>query len=283
MSRTQILFVRRTVSLAVLLVALLGSSFSATANDDPWPSIKKELFAERAILDAGDRLQLLAPSQADDAALVPVSVTFSSALVPQLKTMTLLIDRNPAPVAAVFEFGDAFRDDDGLGSKRFATRVRVDAFSRVRAVVETLSGALYMTSKFVIGSGGCSAPAAKDSESAARDLGKGRLTIIPAIEGQSHRTDAVVMIKHPNYTGLQMDPRTGNYTPAHFVDEIEVKQKGRVLWKMVGGISISENPNLRFTIAPSEAPSLSFTAKDTEGAVFRATATPAKVATQDGK
>ena len=82
--------------------------------------------------------------------------------------------------------------------------------------------------------------------------------------------EAQVMIRHPNYTGMQMDQLTREYTPAKFVQEMEVKRGGQLIFKMEGGISISENPHFRFTFAPGDDDIVEVTAKDTDGKVFSA-------------
>ena len=79
------------------------------------------------------------------------------------------------------------------------------------------------------------------------------------------------MIRHPNYTGMQMDQLTREFTPAKFVQELEVKRGGELVFRMDSGISISENPNFRFTFASSNDDTLEVTAKDTDGTVFTAT------------
>jgi sulfur-oxidizing protein SoxY len=83
--------------------------------------------------------------------------------------------------------------------------------------------------------------------------------------------EAQVMIRHPNYTGMQMDQLTREYTPAKFVQELEVKRGGELVFRMDGGISISENPHFRFTYAPASDDTLEVTVKDTDGKVFTAT------------
>jgi sulfur-oxidizing protein SoxY len=83
--------------------------------------------------------------------------------------------------------------------------------------------------------------------------------------------EAQVMIRHPNFTGMQMDQLTRQYTPAKFVQELEVKRGGELVFRMEGGISISENPHFRFTFAPAGDDTIEVTAKDTDGRVFTAT------------
>ncbi|MGO4683717.1 quinoprotein dehydrogenase-associated SoxYZ-like carrier [Hyphomicrobium sp. 2TAF46] len=246
-------------------------TFAVSADDDPWPEIQKALFANRSVQDDPASVQIFAPNQADDAAVVPVSIKIPSTVAPSAKSLTLIIDRNPVPIAATFAFGDGFRKGADIGERTIATRIRVDAFSRVRAVLETTDGVLHMASKFVIGSGGCSAPASKDQEQALAQMGKAHLTVLRDDSNGKDWREARVMIKHPNFTGMQMNKTTGDYTPARFVNAIEVKQGNTVLWSMEGGISISEDPNIRFTFATDSPADLEFTATDTSGAKFRAT------------
>ncbi len=78
------------------------------------------------------------------------------------------------------------------------------------------------------------------------------------------------MIRHPNFTGLQMDPISRGYTPARFINDIEVKRGDVTVLSMEGGISISENPNIRFTYDAASDDTLAVRASDTEGAVFNA-------------
>ncbi len=244
---------------------------SAFADDDPWPGLKTEIFGTRPIADAGSSLVLLAPDQAQDAAVVPVSFRLSHQLASEAKQITLIIDRNPSPVAATFVFGDAYRKGPDVGDRTLATRVRVDAFSRVRAVVEKTDGSLVMVSKFVIGAGGCSSPASKDLDQALASLGKSE---VQALEDPSRSRLARSGRENqpPQLFRLQRDIDTGGFTPARFVDLLEVKVGDAMIMRMEGGISISENPNIRFTFGLEGEGRLAMTAKDTDGATFAAVA-----------
>ncbi|MFT3731869.1 MAG: quinoprotein dehydrogenase-associated SoxYZ-like carrier [Hyphomicrobium sp.] len=261
---------RLSLGILFLLVGSIGSA--ARADDDPWPGIRKDLFGTRQLTENGSALQIFAPNQADDAAVVPVTVNIASSVVPNVKSLTLIIDRNPVPVAATLAFGDGYRRGPDIGERTIATRIRVDAFSRVRAILETSDGSLFMASKFVIGSGGCSAPASKDPEVALAELGKTHLILRQDESIGKDWREARIMIKHPNFTGMQMNAKTGEFTPARFINSIEVKQGETVLWSMEGGISISEDPNFRFTFGTNNPADLEFTATDTAGTKFRATA-----------
>ena len=69
---------------------------------------------------------------------------------------------------ATFTFGDAA----GTGERVISTRVRIDMYSNVRAIIETSDGALHMATRFVKAAGGCSAPALKDADDALAQLGR---------------------------------------------------------------------------------------------------------------
>lgn len=260
---------KRFAVIVHLMLAAVAFASAARAGDDPWPDIRKDLFSDRQIVE-DPTVQIFAPNQADDAAVVPVSVTIAAATVRGAKSLTLIIDRNPVPVAAAIAFGDGYRQGPDIGDRTIATRVRVDAFSRIRAVLEMADGSLHMASKFVIGSGGCSAPASKDPEAALAQLGKTQLVVRQQDGSNKSWREARVMIKHPNYTGMQMNNKTGEYTPARFVNAITVKQGHQSLWSMSGGISISEDPNIRFSFGSESPDDVEFTASDTAGAKFTA-------------
>lgn len=262
---------RLGISLGLCFIVYAIAIEGTQADDDPWPGLQKEIFGNKAIVEDPNSLQVFAPSQADDAAVVPISINISASVVSRAKSLTLIVDRNPVPVVANFKFEDGYRKGPDVGDRMIATRIRVDAFSRVRAVIETTDGTLRMASKFVIGSGGCSAPASKDAAEALAQLGRTRLEVRQESANGASWREARVMIKHPNSTGMQMDSKTGEYTPAMFVNSVEVKQGDVGLWSMSGGISISEDPNIRFTFGNASRADLRLLATDTAGRHFTAT------------
>ena len=81
--------------------------------------------------------------------------------------------------------------------------------------------------------------------------------------------EAQIMIGHPNNSGLQMDQVTQLYIPAFFVNQLKLTQDDSPVLSMEGGISISEDPNLRFTYVSNGAKRFRAEAKDTDGHVFR--------------
>lgn len=247
-----------------LLAAAPAAAPARAAEDDMWPGIAKELYGQRTVAEAAaGQVVLEAPYRAEDAAVVPITMRIPAGMAPRAKALTLVIDKNPMPVAATFTFGPAA----GNGERVIETRIRIDMYSNVRAVLETDDGAIYMATKFVKAAGGCSAPALKDAAEALASLGKMKLRTLPA-----HQTpvmqEAQVMIRHPNYSGMQMNQLTGLYIPAKYVERMEVKRGDAVVFTMTGGISLSENPNIRFTYEAAGDNALTVVAKDTDGSEF---------------
>jgi sulfur-oxidizing protein SoxY len=257
-------------AVAIVVACLAVCTASARAEEDPWPDIRAAVFDDRPIAEDDGAIALYAPEQAEDAAIVPIAMHVPAPVANTAKSLTLVIDRNPAPVAATFHFGKGFQARSEIGERKLMTRIRVDNFSNVRAILETSDGKLHMATRFVRGAGGCSAPAGKDADAAMANLGKMQVkTIRNEAMGEDWR-EAVVMIRHPNFTGMQMDPISRGYTPARFVDDIEVTRGGDVVLTMEGGISISEDPNIRFNYDAGEGEMLEVKAADTEGAEFTA-------------
>lgn len=259
MSKTRSLKTRAALA-AVLCAAVAVSARAETNAPDPWPGLVADLFQNRAVGPADGSVDLEAPYRAEDAAIVPMTLRFPDPA--KVKSATLVIDQNPMPMAATFAFGDR------AGVDFVETRVRVNSYTNVHAVAETRDGALHAATKFVKASGGCSAPAGKDPDEARANMGKMKYREFKsAVAG---KREAQIMIRHPNNSGMQMDQITRNYTPAHYVDAVEVWQGDELIFKMEGGISLSEDPNFRFTYAPNGAKSLRVVAHDNMGGSFKA-------------
>jgi sulfur-oxidizing protein SoxY len=128
-----------------------------------------------------------------------------------------------------------------------------------------------MVKTYVKASGGCSAPAGKNPEEAKAHIGQMKYRQFAANDQAPNngKREAQIMIGHPNNSGLQMDQITHLYVPAFFVDELHVWQDNSPVLSMEGGISISEDPNIRFTYVSNGAKTFRAEAKDTSGHVFQ--------------
>ncbi|WP_249166531.1 quinoprotein dehydrogenase-associated SoxYZ-like carrier [Bradyrhizobium sp. JYMT SZCCT0428] len=244
--------------------------------NDPWPGLVQDIFNNRPMNDGADVIAIEMPYRAEDAAIVPV--TLRTKLPPgdsrRVLRITLVIDQNPAPMAAKFELGP------DANVTEISTRVRVNNYTDVHAVAELSDGKLYMTKTYVKASGGCSAPATKVADEAKNRLGQMRYRqFARAGEGRagqgsgqgpaSGTREAQIMIGHPSHSGLQMDQVTQLYIPAFFVDQLRLWQDDSLVLAMEGGISISEDPNIRFTYVSNGATRFRAEARDTEGHVFQ--------------
>ncbi len=238
--------------------------------DDVWTDLRDESFGEnRNIIEEDGAVTLEAPYRAEDASIVPITIKIPANIAPKVKTLTLFVEKNPMPVVAKITYGKGA----GLGERILKTRVRINMYSNVRAVIETVDGQLHMTTKFVKASGGCSAAAMKDADEALATLGKIKLRSF-AQKTDSQQSvpvarEAQIMVRHPNHSGMQMDQLTGLYIPAKYVTEMQVKQGDTLIFKMEGGISLSENPNFRFTYSTTGTGPLNATVKDSDGKTFK--------------
>jgi len=149
------------------------------------------------------------------------------------------------PYSANFHLSPALETVD------ISTRMRVDQYTYIRAIAEMNDGSLHMVKRFVKASGGCSAPAAKDQVAAMARLGKMQIRYR---DGDPDEAKPVqVVISHPNNSGLQMDLKTRGYIPAHYVEKMQITLDGKVLMTIDTGISISEDPSMRFMLPAGKA------------------------------
>ncbi|MGR3496127.1 quinoprotein dehydrogenase-associated SoxYZ-like carrier [Citreimonas sp.] len=256
----------RTLMFAGALALLAAPVLSGETVENPlttsatWQSLQFDVLGDRPVSEAQSPLALDAPYRASDAATVPIVLRQIDPSA-RIEAATLVIDENPAPVAAELTFSEA------MAPVEFELRVRVNQYSNVRVIAETPEG-LFMSGRFVKASGGCSAPATRAPEVALANLGQMKLRTFEPAQMSTPRREAQIMLRHPNYSGLQRDQVSQLFIPAHFIDHLEVWQGDNRLFTMQGGISISENPVFRFSYDDNGAPALTVRATDTEGNRF---------------
>ncbi len=241
------------IRLILALVTMVFAAGGTARAEDPgpadsavWKKVHASVFGG-AQLDAADAVIVLdTPKRAEDAAIVPLAIRarFAQTKDRYIEKVWLIIDNNPSPIAAVFNFTlESGRAD-------IETRVRIEEYTYVRAVALTNDGRLYMAANYVKASGGCSAPAGKDAIAAKANLGKMRLRISDGAES-GRPAVAQLMISHPNDSGLAMDQVTRSYATPHFVRSVEVRYGGKPVMSAEVDFSISENPNFRFYFVPN--------------------------------
>jgi sulfur-oxidizing protein SoxY len=257
--------------LACVVAALLGlafvpASFAAVgglptqvghADSSPeWDTLRQKMFGTRK-LDAGSgRVQLVVPLRAAYGASVPVKVVSKLAQSPSLyvKRLYLVVDKNPSPVAAVFDLTTE------VGQADLETRLRVDEYSHVRVISELSNGELHTDSRYVKVSGGCSAPPNRDQ---LHNIGK---TIIKMPDGvKINAPNAVdLQVVHPNDTGFELNNVTVMFIPPHFVRSIKVTYAERRIFDAELDFSIAENPAFRFNFVPHGAGELKAEVEDSK-------------------
>jgi len=241
----------------------------AAGNDDTsteiWEKVRYSLFENRPVnLDtAGAVIKLETPVRAMDAAIVPVSILSQFQQSPEryIEKLWLIVDENPSPVGAEFTLSpDSGRAD-------IETRIRIEAYTHVRAVAQLNDGSVHMAANYVKASGGCSAPAGKDLAAAMANMGRMKLRLTgDAIDGKPML--AQLMVSHPNVSGLSMDQLSRTYAPPHFVRHIEVSYGDKKVLEASVDFSISENPNFRFWFTPEGEGDLIAKVVDSEDKAF---------------
>lgn len=245
---------------------LLGSSaiFAyAAETSDVWPTIKQNLFGDRAISEdtRGAVITLQAPVRADDAASVPIVISVPK---PQserhyVSKLWLIVDKNPSPIAGVF----SFTPQSGLAN--LETRIRVEDYSHIRAVAESSDGKLFMHTRYIKASGGCSAPAAAGPNMAT--LGRMKFRFDQRLT-LNEPNQAQLMISHPNISGLAKDQLTHLYPTPDYVKQVDVSYADQAVMNAQVDFSISENPVFRFFFHPKDKGELKAKIVDTSERKF---------------
>ena len=258
------------IRLAAIVLVVLGAIPSAAANEkaEPnpalspyWGPIKQLMFGERVINpDPREVIRVYLNVRADDASTVPVVV---KAQIDQtetefIKSIYLIVERNPSPTAGVFRF------TPNSGRAQVETRLRFEDFSFVRAVAEMNDGRLYMAQRWVKAAGGCSAPNGK--KLAESLLGKMKVRFDDdAIT--YHRPNLVqLMIRHPNESPLAANFEAGQV--AQFVRSVKVTFDGKPVMDAQVDFSLSDNPNFRFFFTPEAKGQLNIEVEDTHDRRF---------------
>ncbi|WP_299819129.1 quinoprotein dehydrogenase-associated SoxYZ-like carrier [uncultured Jannaschia sp.] len=276
---------RRAVPAILLLSALLLSTampVAAQAQRDPaWPDIRAAMWGGT---DLGDGAHLIAIDSPARTMNDPRTQIAARILAPEgdaLTRVSLVLDENPMPVSAVFDF------DAPQPGFFFDVTVRVNGPTPLHVVAETATGAAFVADTFVktSGTGACAAPPGTDPELALATLGDMELTISPvggvgadpmrtlrAMAAGERQVDLDIM--HPSHSGMQMDQISLLFIPMRYVETLELNLDGAGFATVTGSISLSENPSLTVSV-PGGAQAVDVTMTDTDGTTTHARATVA--------
>lgn len=253
--------IARSVVLMALPLAAAASLARAEPSISPsagaWQYLRPQLYGDREIGEVDEKfMRIEAPANTPDPAATPLTLRFGGNAIGHVRQVRLIIDNNPSPLASTMDL------QNGVPVDEIDLRVRIDRFTSVRAIAETDDGRLEMRSTWVNAAGGCSAPPGPAGEG---KLGEIRFRATPDAKSLQ------VSIRHPNNSGFQIDPVSGDPIPPHYVSHVRLSSGGKTLLEADTGISISENPTIRIASdAPLAAP-VTIDATDSKDAHFSAT------------
>lgn len=123
------------------IYASLKTAFEARDAD----TVLKDLLGDRP-LEESDRIVFTRlPDIAEDGAVVSVGIKSD---IPGIETVAIVIDNNPNPLSATFDFTSEVPVD-------FTTRVKMGESSRVRAIAITSDKAYSVSKEVKVTLGGC--------------------------------------------------------------------------------------------------------------------------------
>jgi sulfur-oxidizing protein SoxY len=249
--------IRRSV-VAVLLAPLGAFAAPDPFEGDPhqsraWPELRREYLGAKAQVVFDKRVEVQAPSFAEDPMNVPITVRVNG--IADVQRVVVLVDRNPIrkvleyqPVAALPVIGFRFK---------------LEQASPVRAAVQTKSGQWFVGSTWVDSAGGgCTVNGASRTDGSwSQTLGQGQAKVYgqsAAIGEAGARLRLRVM--HPMDTGL-----VGG-VPAFYVNKLSVRDAdGRELARLQTFEPVSENPVFSFDFAAAPRAPLSIAGSDNNG------------------
>ena len=236
------------------LLAPLGSSLARAqtgSSSAAWNTAAFEAKTVDAALKAlglprpaqSKELQLMADELSENGAKVPVALSWTAVGV---RRLILLVDKNPAPLSAVFEWSDALE-------QRLTWPVKIAQSGDVLALAVLADGRVISARREVrVTLGGC----AVDDGSAAS-----KPTSVPAnppeatrIRAQVSGSGAVVraLLAHDMESGQRKDASGKNLAPWH-IAEVQATHNGRTVWSASWGGSVSRNPLVQFALKSGKA------------------------------
>src|SRR3954468_8636258 len=122
-------------TLAMLAMAACPIAATAQAVADPWPALQTSLFPGKK-LEPAPFIHVTAPTRAASGDQVPFAFSIDHPMTANnyIKSVTLFVDANPAPLTAVFHFTPE------SGKAEISTRIRFESDSPVHVVAESNDG-----------------------------------------------------------------------------------------------------------------------------------------------
>ncbi|MCP4073129.1 MAG: quinoprotein dehydrogenase-associated SoxYZ-like carrier, partial [Hyphomicrobiales bacterium] len=241
----------------MILIGLLYfvvSVTSATSNEPSWPDIQAMLFEKQHLIAAGDTITINTPYRTDDDARTRISAKVAAPAGRMLTNVTVVLDENPMPVSAIFNF------DKPVTDFFFDLTMRINGPTPIHVISRTADGLLLMADGYVktSGTGACAAPPGTDPQMALATLGdmdikiarhNNTATLLDRITSlTSDKKQVDVSISHPSHSGMQRDQISLLFIPMRHVENIDIDLNGQGFVNVTGSISLSENPELSIAV-----------------------------------
>ena len=203
---------------SLILTFWLASSVYSNSWDN---YIKKEVVGDRTVW-YDNSILIQAPYRALDPAGVEISIYDRGPGISEYTKLTLVIDENPTPCCATFEFWEMV--------PHIMTNIRVNAYTDLRVISENEFDELRYNKQYIKAAGGCSALPVLTS-----DKPFGTINLL--------QTNGWTKIKiwHPNFSGMQFNQLTRSEIPAEYIDNVKMWVDDNLVWEYNGTIGIAQD------------------------------------------
>jgi thiosulfate oxidation carrier complex protein SoxZ len=201
----------------------------------------KALGLPRAV--ESKELMVMAEELSENGAKVPVALSWTAVGV---RRLILLVDKNPAPLSAVFELTDVLEP-------RLAWPVKIAQSGDVLAIAVLADGRVISARREVrVTMGGC---AVDDGSAASKpSLAPTATPEATRIRAQVSGNGAVVraLLAHEMESGQRKDAN-GKTLAAWHITDVTALHNGRTVWSASWGGSVSRNPLVQFNLKAAKA------------------------------
>lgn len=222
------------ILLALSLTGAAGAGESDPLRSAIWPDLQKNLGV--AALTYDERVEVHAPSVAEDSLNVPVSIDIH---LPDVRRVLVVADLNPIVTALEFEPLRVL--------PRLSLRLKLQQASPVRALAQTADGHWYAGGRLVdAAGGGCTAPSVGRAKANWADtLGQVELRGFTRESGERLK----FRVMHPMDTGLAPG------IPAFHLNRLELRDEAGAVWaRLTVYEPVSENPVFSLDFAQPPPP-----------------------------
>jgi sulfur-oxidizing protein SoxY len=239
-----------------------GSRLAQAQTPSPSPAWNKAAFEAKTVDAAlkalglprpveSKELQVMTDELSENGAKVPMALTWTAVGV---RRLILLVDKNPAPLSAVFELTDALEP-------RLAWPVKMAQSGDVLAIAVLADGRVISARREVrVTLGGCAVDdggaAAKFSTSVSTSTNTSASPAPEAtrIRAQISGSGAVLrtLLSHEMESGQRKDANGKNLASWH-ITEVTAMHNGRTVWSAWWGGSVARNPLVQFGLKSAKA------------------------------